>query len=190
MPLYWLYMRRAHLLQDMLAIAASVWAAWAIVHFNLVHIALERAGDGVLWASLVAGLFFTSLMTTAPAIAVLGELTLEANIFSVALVGALGAVAGDYLIFSFVRDRVSQDAAYLLRGPRFRRALRIFSRPHFRRVLPIVGALIIASPLPDELGLTLLGFAHIDRRYFFAVSYAMNFAGIVLIGLAARGLGW
>ncbi len=178
------------MLQDAFAIVASVWAAWAIVHFDLVSAALERAGDGVLWASLVAGLFFTSLITTAPAIAVLGELTLEANIFTVALVGALGAVLGDYIIFAFVRDRVSQDAAYLLRGPRFRRMFHIFTQPHFRRVLPVVGALIIASPLPDELGLTLLGFAHIDRRYFFAVSYCMNFLGIVLIGLAARGLGW
>lgn len=183
-------MQRARLLQDALAIAASIWAAWAIVHFNLVHTVLAQAGDGIVWVSLVAGLFFTSLITTAPAIAVLGELSLEANLFVVALVGALGAVAGDYLIFAFVRDRVSKDAAYLLRGPRFKRMFHIFSQPHFRRVLPFVGALIIASPLPDELGLALLGFARIDRRYFFAISYAMNFLGIILIGLAARGLGW
>lgn len=183
-------MQRARLLQDALAIAASIWAAWAIVHFGLVQVALAQAGDGVVWVSLVAGIFFTSLITTAPAIAVLGELSISANLFIVALVGALGAVAGDYLIFTFVRDRVSRDAAYLLRGPRFRRMSLVFRRPHFRRVLPIAGALIIASPLPDELGLALLGFSRIDRRYFFAISYAMNFIGIVSIGLVARGLGW
>lgn len=140
--------------------------------------------------SLVAGVFFTSLITTAPAIAVLGELSIGSNLFTIALVGALGAVAGDYLIFAFVRDRVSNDATYLLRGPRFRRMFHVFSQPHFRRVLPFVGALIIASPFPDELGLVLLGFARIDRRYFFAISYSMNFFGILLIGLVARGLGW
>jgi hypothetical protein len=183
-------MRRARLLQDALAIAASIWAAWAIVHFNLVHAALAQAGDATIWASLIAGLFFTSLITTAPAIAVLGELMVGANLFVVALVGALGAVAGDYLIFAFVRDRISQDAGYLLRGPRFRRMFHIFRQPHFRRVLPVIGALIIASPLPDELGLALLGFSRMDRRYFFAISYSMNFIGILLIGLAARGFGW
>lgn len=183
-------MRRARLLQDALAIAASVWAAWAIVHFNLVQAALAQAGDGVIWVSLVAGIFFTSLITTAPAIAVLGEVSLGTNLFVVALVGALGAVLGDYLIFVFVRDRISQDAAYLLRGPRFRRMFHIFRQPHFRRVLPVAGALIIASPLPDELGLALLGFSRIDKRYFFAISYAMNFIGIASIGLMARGLGW
>jgi hypothetical protein len=183
-------MKRARFLQDVLAIVASIWAAWAIIHFSLVEAALAGAGEGIVWTSLIAGLFFTSLLTTAPAIAVLGELSLQANLFLVALVGALGAVAGDYLIFAFVRDRVSQDAAYLLRGPRFARMFHIFKQPHFRRVLPVVGALIIASPFPDELGLALLGFAHIDRRYFFAIAYAMNFIGIILIGLAARGLGW
>jgi hypothetical protein len=183
-------MRRARLLQDALAIVASIGAAWAIVHFNFVHTVLAQAGDGVVWVSLVAGLFFTSLITTAPAIAVLGEVSLESNLFVVALVGALGAVAGDYLIFAFVRDRVSKDAAYLLRGPRFKRMFHIFSQPHFRRVLPFVGALIIASPFPDELGLALLGLARVDRRYFFAISYSMNFLGVVLIGLAARGMGW
>lgn len=181
---------RARLLQDALLIAASIWAAWAIVHFEFVHYALAQAGDGVLYASFFAGLFFTSLLTTAPAIAVLGELAQEGNLFLIASVGALGSVAGDYLIFVFVRDRISRDAEFLLRGPRMMRIFHIFKHRRFRRVLPWVGALIIASPLPDELGLALLGLSKINNRYFFVISYAMNFLGIVLIGLAARGMGW
>ncbi len=177
-------------MQDALLIAASVWAAWAIVHFDFVHQALAQAGEGVLFVSLVAGLFFTSLLTTAPAIAVLGELSLEGNIFFIALAGALGAMVGDYLMFMFVRDRVSRDASYLLRGPRVRRALHIFKSRHFRRVLPVVGALIIASPLPDELGLALLGVSQMSTVRFFIIAYSMNFLGIMFVGLAARGLGW
>lgn len=174
----------------MVIVALSIVAAWAIVHYNLVHIAIAYTGDGVLWASLVAGMFFTSVATTAPALAVLGELTLEGNIVVVSLVGAVGAVLGDYVLFSFVRDRVSQDASYLLRGPKIKRALHIFKRPYFRRVLPVVGALIIASPLPDELGLTLLGLSGLRSKYFFVISYVMNAFGIFLVGLTARGLGW
>lgn len=165
-------------------------AAWAIVHYNIVHRLLEYAGDGVLWASLIAGAFFTSVVTTAPAIAVLGELSLETNLLGVALVGAFGAVLGDLVIFSFVRNRVSRDLAFMLRAPRAMRVRHVFKHRHFRRVLPIVGALIIASPLPDELGLTLLGLSKANIRYFFLISYTMNALGIALIGLAARGLGW
>ncbi len=182
-------MHRRHLIQDAVIIAASVALAWAIVHYSWVEALLAQTGEGVWLASFVAGMFFTSLVTTAPAIAVLGALSLEANLAVVALVGGVGAVLGDYLIFAFVRDRVSQDAAYLLRGPRVRRAPHIFSRRHFRRVLPVVGALIIASPLPDELGLALLGVSRIGVGTFFLISYVMNVAGIVVIGLVARGLG-
>lgn len=185
-------MRRAqkHLLQDAIVVGLSLVAAWAIVHFNVVHTALEYTGDGILWASLIAGAFFTSVVTTAPAIAVLGELSIEGNLYAVALVGAFGAVLGDFIIFTFVRDRVSKDAAFMLRGPRVMRILHIFKHRHFRRVLPIVGALIIASPFPDELGLALLGLSKVNNRYFFAISYVMNAFGIVMVGLAARGLGW
>jgi len=183
-------MRRArrHLWQDLFIIALSLAAAWAIVHYQLVQTLLAYTGDGIVAASFVAGMFFTSVATTAPALAVLGELSLAGNLALVALVGGLGAVVGDYVLFSFVRDRVSQDATYLLRGPKIQRALHIFKRRHFRRVLPIMGALIIASPLPDELGLALLGLSGISSRYFFAVSYCMNVIGILLVGLAARGL--
>lgn len=181
---------RARLLQDALLIAASMWAAWAIVHFNFVHYALAQAGDGVGYASFVAGLFFTSLLTTAPAIAVLGELAQEGNLLLVAAVGAVGSVMGDYLIFVFVRDRVSRDAEFLLRGPRAMRVLHVFKHRRFRRILPWVGALIVASPLPDELGLALLGISKLRTKSFFFISYAMNFAGIVAIGLVARGMGW
>lgn len=181
---------RSNLREDFFIVALSLAAAWAIVHYSLVQQALGYTGDGVLWASLIAGAFFTSIVTTAPAIAVLGELSLEGNLYMVALVGAFGAVLGDFIIFSFVRDRVSKDAAFLLRGPRMMRILHIFKHRRFRRILPFVGALIIASPLPDELGLALLGLSKVSNRYFFAISYSMNFLGIVLIGLAARGLGW
>ncbi len=183
-------MATRHLRQDFYIVLGSILVAWAIVHFGVVDIVLSRTGDWVLLAGFVAGMFFTSLLTTAPAIAVLGELAQEGTIFLVALIGGAGAVVGDYILFIFVRDRVSADAAYLLRGPKFRRALHVFKNRHFRRVLPIVGALIIASPLPDELGLTLLGLSSIRSGSFLLVSYVMNTLGILIIGLLARGMLW
>lgn len=155
---------------------------------GLVHQALAVVGDGVVFASFVAGLFFTSFFTTPPAIVVLGELAQEGNLFLVAGVGALGAVIGDYILFMFVRDRVAADASELLSGPRLKRFMRIMKRSHFRRVLPVVGALIIASPLPDELGLALLGISKMRTRSFFILSFCMNALGIMLVGLAARSL--
>src|SRR5262249_43219313 len=45
-----------------------------------------------------------------------------------------------------------------------------------------VGGLIIASPLPDELGIGLLGVARLRTAWFVLLSYAFNFLGILAIG--------
>ena len=181
-------MAKRHLRQDFYIVLASIIAAWAMVRFGAVDALLAYLGDGVLVASFVTGAFFTSVMTTAPAIAVLGVLSLHANPLIVALVGGAGAVCGDYLIFAFVRDRLGEDFAYLLRREGSPRFFKIFHRKSFRWVLPFVGGLIIASPLPDELGLALLGVAKMRTSRFILISYAFNTAGILLIGLAARSL--
>jgi hypothetical protein len=95
---------------------------------------------------------------------------------------------GDYIIFVFIRDRISDDVAYFLARTGTPRFFKLFHRKAFRRLLPFVGGLIIASPLPDELGLALLGAAKMRTRNFILLSFCFNTAGILLIGLAARAL--
>ncbi len=181
-------MRKRHIAQDLVVIVVGLVLAVIIVQYNLVEQALALTGDGVWVAALFAGMFFTSVATTAPAIAVLGELSLQGNPWVVALVGGLGAVVGDYILFSFVRDRVSDDVAYLLARTGTPRFVKLFKRHTFRWVLPFIGGLIIASPLPDELGLALLGMAKMRTNRFLLLSFVFNATGIFLIGLAARSL--
>jgi hypothetical protein len=53
--------------------------------------------------------------------------------------------------------------------------------PYFGWLAPVVGALVIASPLPDELGITLLGIARLRNWQFVVLSFIFNFAGIFAI---------
>jgi hypothetical protein len=180
--------RRKHILQDLLIVGASIMLAVGIVRYELVQQLLAQTGDSVIAAAFIAGIFFTSIATTAPAIAVLGELSLQSNLWLTAIVGGLGAIIGDSLLFLFVRDRVSDDIGYLLSHTGTPRFFKLFKRHTFRWVLPFVGGLIIASPLPDELGLTLLGMSKMSTARFMLFSFTFNATGILLIGLAARSL--
>jgi hypothetical protein len=180
--------RRRHVVQDLLIVGASVVLAVAIVRYGLVQQLLAQTGDSVIAATFIAGIFFTSIATTAPAIAVLGELSLHGNLWLTAILGGLGAIIGDSLLFLFVRDRVSDDIGYLLSRTGTPRYIKLFKRHTFRWVLPFVGGLIIASPLPDELGLALLGMSKMSTTRFMLLSFAFNATGILLIGLAARAL--
>jgi len=181
-------MANRHLRQDFFILLASIAVAWAIVHFGIVETLLLYTGDGVLLTGFIAGMFFTSVMTTAPAMAVLGVLSFHINPLVLAVAGGAGAVCGDYLIFAFVRDRLGDDFAYLIKRTGTPRFFKIFHRKSFRWVLPFAGGLIIASPLPDELGLAMLGLARMRTSRFIALSFVFNSIGILIIALVARSL--
>ncbi|KKW19382.1 MAG: hypothetical protein UY63_C0015G0023, partial [Parcubacteria group bacterium GW2011_GWA2_51_10] len=74
---------------------------------------------------------------------------------------------------------------YLLSTHKYRRFGAIFKRRMFRWAIPFVGALIIASPLPDELGITLMGVSKMRASSLVAISYVMNSLGIAVIAAIA-----
>lgn len=176
------------ILVDILVITASIYLAIYLAHSGFIATLVALAGNNILLVSLVTGFFFTSFFTTPPAIAIFTGLAGQENIFLVASLGGLGAVLGDSLLFLFVRDRVAKDASALMTGPKWKRVLRVLKRRHFRRILPVMGALIIASPLPDEIGLALIGVSRLTRPQFFVLSYCMNTLGIFVILLLAGAL--
>jgi len=173
---------------DTLVVVASIFLAIYIVESGIIHTFIAATSGNILLASFVAGLFFTSVFTTAPSVVVLGKLAQQGSLLVVALAGAAGAVLGDYILYLFVRDRIAVDAKLFMSGPRLKFVMRALKHSRLRFVLPVVGALIIASPLPDELGMLLLGISSVKSRTFLLVSFSMNALGILLIGLAARAL--
>lgn len=176
-------------LQDLGIVILSILVALILVKTNLIVQLIGSAQNLELIGSFVAGMFFTSIFTTAPAIAALGEISLLQGIFSTALVGAVGSVVGDLLIFTFVKDRVSQHVSELLAHTRMSKRFRVvFRRRLFRWFTFFIGGLILASPLPDELGVSLLGLSKMRFKYFIALSFVFNFLGILAIGLITRAL--
>jgi hypothetical protein len=178
--------RRQRIIRDALIVVLSVLFAFAIAQSSLIDLALSTSGPLYILQSFVAGLFFTSVFTTAPAIAILAKLGTGHPVMTVAMIGALGSLMGDLIIFMFVRTRVSSDVAYLLSKAKSRRFRHLLDRPFARLSLGFLGALVIASPLPDELGVGLLGLSGIKARLFAPVSYVFNAIGIALIVLIAR----
>ena len=123
----------------------------------------------------------------APATVALIKIAQFNSLWLVALLGAIGAVIGDLVIFYFLRDHLTEDFLELLKhGTSGKRIRHIFRSKIMRFSLAIIGALVIASPLPDELGLALLGISKIKSSLFIPISFLMNFLGIILINVVAR----
>jgi len=181
--------QETHFMTDIGLIAISTLVSILLAKTQIVTSVLMTTKELELLGTFVAGMFFTSVFTTAPAIATLGELSLGQPLFITATLGAAGAVFGDLLIFRFVKDRIASDILMLLehRGT-FRRFGALFKLRFFRWFTYLLGGAIIASPLPDELGISLLGFSHMKTRYFIFLSFVFNFLGIIGIALAARAI--
>jgi len=178
-----------YVLQDISIILLSVLVATLLVRTNVLTNILASTGDTGIWGAFVAGMFFTSIFTTAPAMAALGVIMLTQNIVLTALVGAAGSMVGDLIIFRFVRDRFSEHVSEIMMHESiWRRFHLLFKRRFFRWITFLVGGFILASPLPDELGVAVLGFSKMQVKYFALLSFAFNFLGIVAIGLVARSL--
>lgn len=179
---------QARLIKDGLLLAFSIFLAIFIVKTDIVHALVAYLHELEYLVSFLAGIFFTSVFTTAPSIVILGELAQENSPWVVALLGGLGAMCGDFILYRFVRDRVSKDLEYLFKLPRAKRVVRIFSTILPRMLWPLLGAIIIASPFPDEIGIMMMGLSKVDQRVFLPLSFVLNAAGILLIGLAAKAV--
>jgi len=177
------------LAQDLAFVGISIVVAVALVKSDALVGVLTSSRELEYLGSFLAGLFFTSIFTTAPAIVTLGELAQANGIVATAAFGAFGALAGDLIIFRFIRDGLSEHLAILIatRG-RKRTAKRVFTLRIFRWLTFLVGGLIIASPLPDELGVGMLGLSKMRLAVFIPLSLLFNFIGILGIGLVATAL--
>lgn len=176
-------------LHDILLLAASASVAVLFVRTDTLAGVLDSMQYVQVLGSFIAGIFFTSVFTTAPAIVTLGKLSLMSPILSVAFFGALGAVVGDLIIFWFIRDRFSEHLMELLNHQQIgKRMHALLKLKLFRWVSFFVGGLIIASPLPDEIGISLIGFSKMKTSWFLLLSFFFNFWGILFIGLFARAL--
>lgn len=184
-------MRReaTHVMRDLGIVALSVAVAVLFVRTGLIAELLALASGFKLISGFIAGMLFVSIFTLAPAAAVLIELFRANSLLDVAFTAGLGGLIGDWLMFRFLRDRVADDLGYLVRHSGFRRLLAVFRLKCFRWLTPLIGALIVVSPLPDEIGLALMGFSRLSTALFLPLSFALNFLGILAVGLIVRAVG-
>jgi hypothetical protein len=129
----------------------------------------------------LTGIFFVSSFSVVPASIILFFFAGELNSVGIALVAGLGAVAGDYLIFRFLKDYVFEELRPFFRKIKNSLFPRFKLNPYFFWIIPVLGAIIIASPFPDEIGIGLLGLSKIKNWQFVLISFVLNSLGILLM---------
>lgn len=79
---------------------------------------------------------------------------------------------------AFVRDEIKLDI-----GSYLRKVYDVLQQSKFGKfiIVPTIASLVIASPLPDEVGIAMLASFKLDDRFFVIISLVLNFLGIAAI---------
>jgi hypothetical protein len=106
--------------------------------------------------AFIAGIFFSSGLTAAPATAVLLILAKDQNLWYIGAVSVLGTFVGDLVIFEFFRYSFDEEIRLLSKEKLILLIDKIIPLSIRRHLLWILGAVFIASPLPDSIGIMIM----------------------------------
>lgn len=148
---------------------------------QFVHDLLATIGTYGYVGTFVAGIFFVSTFTIAPASLVLISLAESQPLLPLALVAGAGGMIGDLIIFRFFKDQIFSELAPLFSRITGKGIWCLACSPYFSWLMPIFGALIIASPFPDEIGVGLMGVSRIKTWQFMILTFGLNTFGVLLI---------
>lgn len=178
---------RAGHISHALIFSGGMAVAFLIGKAGIVEHLVGLSSSFILLGAFIAGFFFTSLLTIAPAGVMLYEILhhSHAPVIPVALVGGLGAMLGDLVLMKLIKSNLTDDLVAFVRAHTNRHIKRMWRFRWFSWAMMVAGALVIASPFPDELGIAMMGVGEVKPRYFMPLSFAMNAGAILVIGLFA-----
>lgn len=161
----------------------SLSFAWWLVKAGYLQGLIDTILPFRILAEILAGVLYTSFLTSPISVAMLIVLAQENNPIITALLAGLGAASADLFMVRFFRKELSSNLN-LVSGPlRFQQINKLLQMLHLDFIVPLIGAIIVASPFPDELGLMMLGVSKLKFQEIALLTYILNTAGILLIVL-------
>jgi len=168
--------------KNLTIVFAGVALALILSQIRAFHSLLLHLGNFGYIGAFIAGILFVSTFTVSTSALILLILTETLSPIEIGLIAGLGAVVGDMIIFHLLKDNLSDEIEDVYNHmDRKKHIKKLFHTKYFNWMLPIIGIIIIASPFPDELGVSLIGLSKLNTSKFILLSYLLNSAGIFLI---------
>jgi hypothetical protein len=183
-------------------LVASLVASVVLLRVFDFHPLVQQLSQFALPAAFLGGILFNYSLTFVWGTSILYLLGGSYSPGLIWLCATIGAVIGNLTILKFIQNdelhhelrhlfsRLAHHKATHLHRPIHPQILKSVARHHARLkiiywhfLLSILGGLIIMSPLPDELGVALLGWANLSKTKFVLISFFLN-------GLGLAGIIW
>ncbi len=168
------------------AFLVSVVVAVFLAENQTFHNWFLELGELEYLGVFLSGMLFVSSFTVAASTVLIVILSENIHPLAIGIIGGAGALLGDLLIYKFLKNHLFQELTTFFgkEGTSYIRS--VIHSKYVAWTLPIIGIFIIASPLPDELGISLLGLSKISQTKFMLISFISNAFGILAIASVAR----
>lgn len=175
------HVRYGNLALVVLGVAGGVWLVLnpAVLSFMVDSALVAYA------SSFAVGMLYAFGVTTAAAVAGFFLLGRTVDPVALALLGALGAVASNYLVYRFIRHKIADYMDSL--ASRYMRVnlhimrMRVQKHPFLRHIVPIFAGIMLASPLPSEMAIGIFAAIKFEMKRFLVYTFAFNLLSIFLI---------
>lgn len=146
--------------------------------FKYILLHIGKAG---YIGAFFAGMLFASTFTITIGGVILLFLAETLLPYEIGLLAGLGSVFADSIIFNLIRSKsLVDEIKYFFQYFGGNNIKHLIHSKYFSWTLPVIGAILIASPLPDELGVGLMGISKLKTYQFLILSFVLNTTGIIL----------
>jgi hypothetical protein len=162
-----------------------------LVYFFFSGLAYEPLHDGLrfvgYFGTFLAGLLYPYALTSAAGTGILLILAKEQNIFLAGVIAGIGALISDIILFLFVTHSFSDEVQKLSKETVVRTINRLISDSIRVYLLATFAYLLIASPLPTEIGILLMtSIRNISFKKFISIIYVLHASAIFIILLISN----
>ena len=142
------------------------------------------------WGIFLAGLMYSYSFSSPLGVGILifiAQSDSSLNWYLAALLAGAGSAISDLVILRFIKDNLADEIVNFLHE-KYVLVLRSKIHTKVKEILnPVIGFLLIASPLPDEVGLTFLsGLKDLNKYLFFTICMLLNSLGVYWILILGR----
>jgi hypothetical protein len=160
--------------------------SYALVYFLLAgEVAIPLQGALIstgFFGLFLAGFLYSFAFTAVPATAILLSLAGGQDILLAGITASFGALVSDLIIFNYIRIGFSDEVQKLSKEKAVRQVRKKIPSAILDHVLGLIALLLIASPLPTELGVAMLSSTKtISIKKFFFIVYPLHTIAIFTI---------
>ena len=145
------------------------------------HNFLLSLGSLGYFGAFIAGALFVSTFTAAIGAVILLVLANNMPAIQIGVLAAFGAVLCNLILFKFVKGDLTQEIVPIYNELGGHHLTKVLHTKYFSWSIPVIGALLIALPIPDELGVTLLGLSKMSTTKFLVLCFILHVVGISLL---------